>query len=386
MSTDINQFCFAISEDQQIACSEIEAFARKNLQIADPSCREFPWEKWRLCAEQGLTGLLVPEEYGGAGFDCTSAVLVLEALGKGAEDHGLVHAICTQIISAKMIEQFATEEQKQEILPKVCTGELMLAQAITEPDAGSDTSALRTKAVQNGNGYLLSGSKLFTTNGPIADLIIVFAVTNEKAPSSLGRLSCFLLDKDTAGFTRSEPVRKMGLHTLQNGELYFDECRLAEDTIMGRKGAGSAIFSEGIVWERILLFATHVGKIGSLLADSIEYAKERKQFGNPIASYQGVSHKIADARVSLELSQLIIRKAAWLKDQGSSAAVEAAIAKLFVSESCRQVALDTLQIHGGNGYMEEYGVERELRDAIAGTIYSGTSEIQRNIIARLCGL
>jgi alkylation response protein AidB-like acyl-CoA dehydrogenase len=386
VSSDINQFCFAISEDQQIACSEIESFARENLKLDDPSCRQFPWEKWRLCAEQGLTGLLVPEEYGGAGFDCTSAVLVLEALGKGAEDHGLAHAICTQIISAKMIEQFASEEQKQEILPKVCTGELILAQAITEPDAGSDTSALRTRAVQNGNGYLLSGSKLFTTNGPIADLIIVFAVTNEKAPSSLGRLSCFLLDKDTAGFTRSEPVRKMGLHTLQNGELFFDECRLAEDRIMGRKGAGSAIFSEGIVWERILLFATHVGKIASLLENGIEYAKDRKQFGSPIGSYQGVSHKIADARVSLELSQLIIRKAAWLKDQGSSAAVEAAIAKLFVSESCRQVALDTLQIHGGNGYMEEYGVERELRDAIAGTIYSGTSEIQRNIIARLCGL
>jgi alkylation response protein AidB-like acyl-CoA dehydrogenase len=178
----------------------------------------------------------------------------------------------------------------------------------------------------------------------------------------------------------------MGLHTLQNGELYFDDCPLAEDRIMGTKGAGSAIFSEGIVWERILLFATHVGKIATLLANSIEYAKERTQFGSPIGSFQGVSHKIADARVSLELSQLIIRKAAWLKDQGSSAAEEAAIAKLFVSESCRQVALDTLQIHGGNGYMEEYGVERELRDAIAGTIYSGTSEIQRNIIARLCGL
>jgi alkylation response protein AidB-like acyl-CoA dehydrogenase len=386
VSTGINQICFAISEDQQIACSEIEQFARDNLQLKGPDCREFPWDNWRLCAEQGLTGLLVSEEYGGAGFDCTSAVLVLEALGKGAEDHGLVHAICTQIISAKMIEQFASEEQKQEILPKVCTGEIMLAQAITEPDAGSDTSALRTKAVENGADYLLSGSKLFTTNGPIADLVIVFAVTNEKAMSSLGRLSCFLVDKDTPGFTRSEPVRKMGLHTLQNGELYFDECRLNADRIMGSKGAGSAIFSEGIIWERILLFATHVGKIASLLCAGIDYAKERKQFGKPIGSYQAVSHKIADARVSLELSQLIIRKAAWLKDQGSSGAVEAAIAKLFVSESCRQVALDTVQIHGGNGYMEEYGVERELRDAIAGTIYSGTSEIQRNIIARLCGL
>lgn len=382
----MNQFCFAISEDQQIACSEIEAFARENLRLEDPASREFPWDKWRMCAEQGLTGLLVPEEYGGAGFDCTSAVLVLEALGKGAEDHGVVHAICTQIISAKMIEQFGSEAQKQEILPKVASGEIMLAQAITEPNAGSDTSALSTKAVKTDDGYLLSGSKLFTTNGPIADLVIVFAVTNEKAPAALGRMSCLLLDKDTPGFTRSEPVRKMGLHTLQNGELYFDECSLGHDRVMGTVGAGSAIFSEGIIWERILLFATHVGKIASLIGDSIEYAKERSQFGQPISSYQGVSHKIADARVSLELSQLIIRKAAWLKDQGASAAMEAAIAKLFVSESCRQVALDAVQIHGGNGYMEEYGVERELRDAIAGTIYSGTSEIQRNIIARLCGL
>ena len=386
MSSDLNRFCFALSDEQEIACSEIEAFAREHLLLKDSSSREFPWDNWRLCAEQGLTGLLVPEEYGGSGFDCISAVLVLEALGRGAQDHGLVHAICTQIISAKMIEQFANEDQKSEILPKVCTGEIVLAQAITEPDAGSDTSALRTRAVADGSDYLLSGSKLFTTNGPIADLIIVFAVTNEKAMSALGRLSCFLLDKDTPGFSRSAPVRKMGLHTLQNGELFFDECRLNEDRIMGSKGAGSAIFSEGIIWERILLFATHTGKIASLLSDGIEYAKDRKQFGNPIGKFQAVSHKIADARVGLELSQLIVRKAAWVKDQGGSAAMEAAIAKLFVSECCRQVALDVLQIHGGNGYMEEYGVERELRDAIAGTIYSGTSEIQRNIIARLCGL
>jgi hypothetical protein len=226
---------------------------------------------------------------------------------------------------------------------------------------------------------------MFITNAPIADVVLLFAVT-DASKSFFGQTSCLLFELERPGVSRGAPMLKMGLDSLQNGELYFDDALVPAACVLGKPGAGGAVFSETITWERILLFATVVGKMKRTLETTVAYAKDRKQGGISIASHQAVSHKIADMRVNLELSRLAVYKAAWLKDQGKNAYLEASIAKLFASESLKRACLDALQIHGGYGYMKDYDVERELRDSLAGTIYSGTSEIQKNIIARLCGL
>ena len=181
-------------------------------------------------------------------------------------------------------------------------------------------------------------------------------------------------------------MKKMGLETLKNGELFFEDCPLFDKDILGKKGMGSGIFSEGMIWERIFLFATHVGKIRYILDKTISYTKGRRQFGSSVSQYQSVSNKIVDIKVDLELSKMMLYKSAWLKGQGKAVAMEASIAKLFISERCKQAAINALQLHGGYGYMKEYEIEEILRDCTAATIYSGTSEIQRNIIARFCGL
>ena len=330
-------------------------------------------------------GLLIPAKYGGSEWDCVTAVAVLEALGYGCRDHGLVHAICTQTICGLQLKLFGTEEQKAQYLPSLVTGDLIFAQGMTEPDAGSDAGAIRTHAVMERDRYLLNGRKTFMSNGPIADIALVFAVTDPEA-RTLGRTSCFIVPTDSPGVTLSKPIKKMGLSTLQNGDLLLEDCEVAIAGLLGKPGGGGPLFGEAMDWERILIFATQVGKLERVLERTIKYVKARKQFGQSISRFQAVSHPIANMKIDLELARLATYKAAWLKDQGSRATLEASIAKVFVSERLKEACLTAIQLHGGYGYMAEYELERELRDSIAGTIYSGTSEINRNIIAALSGL
>ncbi len=378
---------FAYSDDQQLARDNIIRFARAELNRAlnTSDHDEFPRDQWMKAGEVGLLGLAIPEQYGGGGLDAVSTAAALDALGYACADHGFVHAICTQILCAIHINEYGSDEQKAAVLPGACSGDIVLAQAITEPSAGSDTSAIKLTAVESDGHYLLNGSKTFTTNGPIADLVIVYAVT-DPTRKVLGRSSCFLVDTAAQGFERGRPLEKMGLNTMKNGELFFADCKIPQDTLLGRKGAAGAMFSAGMNWERVLLFATFSGKLERIIEKSVEYSKDRQQFGVPISSYQSISHKIADMRVNLELARLAVYKAAWMIDEGQPAALNAAIAKLFASEAVRSACLDAVQVQGGYGFMAEGEVERELRDSIGGTIYSGTSEIQRNIIAKLCGL
>ncbi len=277
---------------------------------------------------------------------------------------------------------FGNESQKEEYIPYICNGERIAAQAITEADAGSDVNAMRTKAKKNDNGYTINGTKLFISNGPIADFVVVFAVTGNIS-SSLFRISCFIVDKDVEGFDRSKPIEKMGLNTLQNCELIFIDCKIPHAKLIGREGQGIVIFNEIIELERILLFAAHVGTIERLLKKCVDYTKIRRQFGKTIGSYQSISSKIARMKVKLELGKLILYKAAWLKSKIRRANIESSILKLFISESLKETCIYAIQIHGAYGYMKEYEIERDLRDSIASTIYSGTSEIQINIISRL---
>jgi alkylation response protein AidB-like acyl-CoA dehydrogenase len=350
----------------------------------DDLAGRFPWAGWKRCAALGLLGLPLPQEHGGSGAGLLTTLLVIEALGYRCKDAGLVHAMVSHILCGMQIAAYGSEEQKRRYLPPIAAGEVVGAQALTEPDAGSDVPAIKTRAERVDGEYVLSGTKTFISNGPSADVAIVYASTGKGA--ALGSLSCIIVEKDTPGFERCKPLQKMGLRTLQNGELTFDNCRVPVSNLLGHEGQGMMAFGRVMEWERCLLFGSHLGTMRRVLEESVRYAKERRQFGSPIGRFQAVSHRISNIAVNLELGRLILYKAAWLNDQGKRVPFETAVGKLFVSESVREACLDAVQIHGGYGYMTEFGLERDLRDSIASTIYSGTSEIQRNLIAALLGL
>ena len=380
---------FVLSEEQTELREAVIRFARQEIGHDLSSCDKegsFPFDSWQKCADMQIIAMPFPEEYGGCGADLLTTVVILQALGYSCRDAGLVHALATQILCGLQIHLFGTDEQKQRFLPPLCRGETVFAQAITEPGAGSDAiGAMQTRATKSADGYLLNGSKMFISNGPIADVVIVFALTNPEG-SRLGGISCFLVEKETPGFTRCPPIEKMGLCTLQNGELVFDDCRVSASALLGREGQGAIIFNESMEWERSLLPAAHLGTLERILETSVDYARKRSAFGQPIGKYQAVANKIVEMKVAYELGQLILYKAAALKGQGKRAAMEASIAKLFISEGLKQSCLDAVQVHGGYGFTKEYEIERDLRDSIAGTIYSGTSEMQQAIISRLLGL
>ena len=378
---------FSLTEEQVALRDSLVRFARKELNegVAERSrAGEFPRELWRRCAEMQILALPFPAEFGGCGADFLTTVLSMDALGYACKDAGLVHAIATQLLCGLTLMHFGSDELKATYLPRICSGEAIFAQAITEPGSGSDAMAMRSRAARDGDGYRLDGTKTFITNGPVCDAVIAFAVTNPDT-SSLGAVSAFVVDADVEGFERCAPLEKMGLTTLLNGELVFGGCRVPKNRRLGREGQGAILFHESMEFERILLPAAHLGTLRRVIETTVRYARDREAFGESIGSYQSVSNKIADMRVAHELGTLILYKAAALKSARKRVPRDAAICKLHISESLKQACLDAVQIHGGYGYMAEYEIERDLRDAIASTIYSGTSEMQRLIIAKMAG-
>ena len=346
---------------------------------------EFPRELWKRCAEFGLQGFPVPVEYGGAGQDLTTTLLAMEALGYACRDNGLVFSLNAQMWAFELpLVRFGTEEQKRRHLPLLCRGERIGAHAVTEPDFGSDAMSMATRYVRDGDYYVLDGAKTFITNGPVADLVLAFA-TVDRGLRSAG-ISAFLVERGTPGMTLSPPIAKMGLRTSPMGEVVFSGCRVPVSNRLAAEGAGVAVFNAAMEWERACIFASHLGSMQRLLEDTIAYAKSRRQFGEAISRFAPVADRIVDMKVAIEAGRLLLYKVGAVKDAGGDAVLDAAIAKLFVSEAHVQQTLHAVQIHGGYGYATEGQVERELRDAIPGTIYSGTSEMQRKIIARLLGL
>jgi len=357
-----------------------------NRDLSDRDRRgEFSRENWEKCAEMGVLGLALPEEYGGTNQDVLTTMLVMEGLGYGCRDNGLVFALNAQMWSVQHpILKFGTAEQKQKYLPALCRGELIAAHGMTEPDSGSDAFSLRTRAEKRDGTYVLKGSKTFVTSAPIADLAVVFATTDPKIKR--WGISAFLVERDTPGFTVSRSIDKMGLRTAPVGELILQDCVIPEANRLGPEGAGVSVFNSSMEWERSCILASHVGAMERQLEESVRYARERRQFDQPIGKFQSVANRLADMKVRLETARLILYKVAWLKSQGKPADMEAAIAKLYLSECFVSSSLDAIRVHGGYGYMTESEVERDLRDAIGGTIYSGTSDIQRVIIAGWLGL
>lgn len=379
---------FAYSPEQAELREAVIAFARRSLGD-DVSARDqegsFSRELWRRCAEFGMQGLPFPPEYGGSGLDALSTVIALEALGYACRDAGLLFGIGAQMWSVQMpISRFGSEAQRRRYLPRLCSGEWIGAHGMSEPDSGSDAFGLRTLAEPCGDHYLLNGTKTFVSNAPVADLFLVFASV-DRGKGVLG-ITGFLVERGTPGFRVGKTIEKMGLTTSPMAELVFEDCRLPAESRLGREGRGAQIFNDSMEWERSCILAGCLGAMERQLETCVAHARQRRQFGKPIGDFQSVSNRLAAMKLRFETARLLLYRAAWTKGEGRPAAMEAAMAKLYLSEAWIQSCLDAVQIHGGYGYTREYGIERDLRDSIGGTLYSGTSEIQRMIIARGLGL
>jgi alkylation response protein AidB-like acyl-CoA dehydrogenase len=379
---------FSLSAEQEELKAAAVDFARRELDqdlAKREEAGEFSPQAWRACAKFGIQGLPIPAELGGAGADILTTVLVMEALGYGCHDNGLIFSLNAQMWSLEMpLVKFGTAAQHQAYVPGLISGELIGVHAMTEPDSGSDAFSMRTRVERKDDGYVLNGTKLYITNAPVADVVLVFAAHPGK--SKMAGISAFLVEKGTPGFTVTRGLDKMGLRTSPMGEVVLDDCFVPAENRLGSEGAGMAIFNSSMTWERSCILASALGTMQRQLEACVEYARVRKQFGQPIGKFQAVADKVADMYLRLEAARLLVYQVAWLGQQGKSVLAEAAAAKLFTSEAWIASSMDAIQIHGAYGYMKESGIERDLRDAIASTIYSGTSEIQRVILARMLGL
>ncbi len=379
---------FSWSEEQTEFKQAVIAFAQRELKadlIELDKYGRLARDNWQKCADFGILGLPFPEQYGGADEDIMTTMLTMEGLGYGCKDNGLIFGMNAQMWSVQMpISLFGTEAQKEKYLPRLINGEIIGAHGMSEPDSGSDAYSLRARAQKVDGGYILNGSKMFVTNAPVSDMAVAFATVNPDR--GMWGISAFIVENGMPGYSVSRDIEKMGLRTSPMGEMIFQDCFVPEENRLGPEGVGARIFHSSMEWERACILASHVGAMERQLEESIRYANERHQFGQSIGQFQSVANRVVDMKVRLETARLILYKVAWLKKQGKSAPMEAALAKLYLSESFVQSGLDALRIHGGYGYMTEFEVERDLRDAIGGTIYSGTSDIQRNIIANLLGL
>lgn len=379
---------FDFTDEQRQFWDSVVAFAEKELNdevVQRDREHQFSLELWQRCARFGLTGLTAPPEYGGQGADPLSAVIALEALGYACRDNGLIFSLNAHLWSAVTpIARFGTEAQRARWLPGLCDGSFIGVQGMTEPESGSDAFSLTTRAARDNSHYVLSGAKTYITNAPVADVFIVFA-TIDPAKGWAG-LCAFLVERGTPGLTIGKPFDKMGLRTSPMSELHFDDCAVPAENMLGKPGIGMSVFNHSIDWERSCILASAVGTMRRQVEQCVAYARSRRQFGHHIGQFQAVSHRIVDMRTRVDAARLLVYRLAWMKSQGRPAAIESAIVKVFVSESWVQSSLDQIQLHGAYGYMTESGLERDLRDAVASRIYSGTSEIQRNLVAHHLGL
>jgi hypothetical protein len=379
---------FSWTEEQLKYKQAVIEFAQNQLNeglIERDRQGELARENWKKCAKMGILGLAIPEQYGGSESDILTTMLVMEGLGYGCRDNGLIFAMNAQMWSVQHpILTFGTEAQKQKYLPGMCSGDLIGAHGMSEPDSGSDAYSLHTRAKRTDDGYVLNGTKMFVSNAPFADVALVFATVDPA--KGIGGVTAFLVDRGTPGFRVSRNIEKMGLRTSPMGELILEDCVLPMESRLGPEGAGPAIFNSSMEWERSCILGSHVGAMERQLEEAIRYARERSQFGQKIGKFQSVANRVADMKVRLETARLLLYKVAWLKQMGKPAVMEAALAKLYLSESFVKSSLDTIRTYGGYGYMTELEVERDLRDAVGGLLYSGTSDIQRMIIARWLGL
>ena len=377
---------FRFSEEQLAFYKSVKDFAAR---VVEPGAHErdvegrFDRGVWDALGEFGLLGLPIPEEYGGSGADIITTCLGLEALAEGGHDAGLGLSVGAHVtIGTVPIWLHGTEEQKRRYLPDLCSGKAIGAMAITEPEAGSDAAAIKTRARRDGSDWIINGSKIFITNGSIADSVIVIAVTDPEAGPGQG-VSAFIVDTDNPGFSVEKDLDKMGTRSSPLSLLHFDDCRVTGDALLGQEGSALwQVAFECFDWERCVMIASSIGGMKASLAAAIAYTHERQAFGKPLSKHQAMQHKIAEMKANLDAASLLLYRAAWMKQEGLPHQVEASVAKYFIAEAAMRNALEATQIFGGYGYIKEYPIERSIRDAKLISIGGGTSEIQKMIIAR----
>ena len=378
---------FSWNKKQLALKDQIISFSKASLNneiVKDDYLCNFPREKWEKCAAFGIQALAATKGKENK-IDLLTAALAMEGLGYGCHDNGLPFALSAQMWTVQLpIMQFGNEYQKEKFLKSLVDGSSIACHALTEPEAGSDVFAMQTTAIKTEGGYIINGKKQYITLGPIADFALVFAMTNPK----VGKwgISAFIVEKGTKGFIQGDAKQKMGMRTVPFGDLVFEDCFVKEENRLGKEGAGWSITNHSLELDRCFVFATQIGAMERQLEIAIDYVKNRKQFGKAIGEFQAVSNRIAEMKLRLETSKLLLYKVAWLKNEEKSALLESSLLKLQVSESFVASSIDTIRNHGGYGYVSENEIERDLRDAIGGVIYAGTSDIQKNIIAKILGL
>ncbi|MFW6693110.1 acyl-CoA dehydrogenase family protein [Streptomyces sp. MAR4 CNX-425] len=378
---------FELTVEQQRRYDETLSAVRE--QLGEESLgtgRFFTRQQWKTAASLGLTGLCLPPSQGGGGLGALDTALSLEAFGRGCRDTGLVFAVCAHLLACAVpIRDFASDELRERMATGLTSGDVIAANAMTEDDAGSDVGRLAVTARRGEDGaYVLDGEKSFASNAPAADVIVTYALSDPAA--GFFGVSGFAVPRDLPGVVVGEPMEKMGLSSCPAARVSFENCRVPEAYRLGAEGQGGAIFQHSMTWERACLLAAYLGVMEHQLERCVAHARERKQFGRRIGEFQAISHRIAVMKQRLEGSRLLLYRGCWLLDNDRAHVGAIALAKLAVSEAAVANSLDAVQIFGGAGYLSAAGVEQMLRDSIPTTIFSGTSEVQREIVAREAGL
>ena len=374
---------FRLTKEQQDIRKAAREFAEGEFPEIAQACdqeEKYPRDLVRKAAELGFIGLNFPEKYGGSGYGYLEKCIVSEELWR--VDPGLGSVLISATFGADMIELYGRDEQKKKYLITPTRGEAVMGSAITEPDAGSDVSAVRTTAVKEGNDYVINGNKIFITNGTVASYFMVICLTNPNDPSRHSRHSVILVESDREGFEANKLRHKLGIRASDTAELSFKDVRVPQENLIGEEGKGFYQFMEFFNRTRIHVGAEGVGIAQGAMEKAIKYAKERKQFGRPLSTFQAIQFKIAEMATLVRAARNLVYEAAWKADKGDPDRKLTAMAKWFAGETAVRVAEEAIQVHGGYGYMAEYDVERFYRDAKIIEIYEGTKEIEKLIIAR----
>ena len=372
---------FTLTKEQELVRQMVRDFAVNEVKpiAAEIDVTErFPMENVKKMGELGMMGIPFPTEFGGAGGDVLSYILAVEELSKVCATTGVILSAHTSLC-ASLINENGTPEQKEKYLRDLCTGNKIGAFGLTEPGAGTDAAGQQTTAVLDGDNYILNGSKIFITNGGVADTFIVFAMT-DKSKGTKG-ISAFIVEKGFLGFSIGKKEDKLGIRASSTTELIFENCVVPKENLIGREGKGFGIAMKTLDGGRIGIAAQALGIAEGALEEAIKYMKERKQFGRPISAFQGLQWMVAEMSTKIEAARFLVYKAAWLKENKQPYSVDAAKAKLFAAEVAMDVTTKAVQIHGGYGYTKEYPVERMMRDAKITEIYEGTSEVQKMVIS-----
>ena len=372
---------FTLTKEQELVRQMVRDFAVNEVKpiAAEIDVTErFPMENVKKMGELGMMGIPFPTEFGGAGGDVLSYILAVEELSKVCATTGVILSAHTSLC-ASLINENGTPEQKEKYLRDLCTGNKIGAFGLTEPGAGTDAAGQQTTAVLDGDNYILNGSKIFITNGGVADTFIVFAMT-DKSKGTKG-ISAFIVEKGFPGFSIGKKEDKLGIRASSTTELIFENCVVPKENLIGREGKGFGIAMKTLDGGRIGIAAQALGNAEGALDEAIKYMKERKQFGRPIAAFQGLQWMIAEMSTKIEAARFLVYKAAWLKDNKQPYSIDAARAKLYAAEVAMEVTTKAVQLFGGYGYTKEYPVERMMRDAKITEIYEGTSEVQKMVIS-----